>query len=39
MEEVEVERYCNDLGLCSLLNDPWRQAKEPESKIEAPEVA
>jgi diaminohydroxyphosphoribosylaminopyrimidine deaminase/5-amino-6-(5-phosphoribosylamino)uracil reductase len=23
MEEVEVERYGNDLGLCSLLRDPW----------------
>lgn len=23
MAEVEVERYGNDLGLCSLLNDPW----------------
>jgi diaminohydroxyphosphoribosylaminopyrimidine deaminase/5-amino-6-(5-phosphoribosylamino)uracil reductase len=23
MEEVEVERYDNDLGLCSLLKDPW----------------
>ena len=23
MEEVEVERYGNDLGLCSLLKDPW----------------
>ncbi len=25
MAEVEVERYDNDLGLCSLLNDPWPQ--------------
>jgi len=24
MAEVEVERYGNDLGLCSLLKDPWR---------------
>lgn len=24
MEAVEVERYENDLGLCSLLRDPWR---------------
>jgi diaminohydroxyphosphoribosylaminopyrimidine deaminase/5-amino-6-(5-phosphoribosylamino)uracil reductase len=23
MAEVEVERYHNDLGLCSLLKDPW----------------
>jgi len=23
MAEVEVERYDNDLGLCSLLRDPW----------------
>ena len=23
MAEVEVERYANDLGLCSLLKDPW----------------
>jgi diaminohydroxyphosphoribosylaminopyrimidine deaminase/5-amino-6-(5-phosphoribosylamino)uracil reductase len=21
--QVEVERYGNDLGLCSLLRDPW----------------
>jgi diaminohydroxyphosphoribosylaminopyrimidine deaminase / 5-amino-6-(5-phosphoribosylamino)uracil reductase len=26
MAEVEVERYENDLGLCSLLNDPWPAA-------------
>ncbi len=24
MAEIEVERYGNDLGLCSLLHDPWR---------------
>jgi diaminohydroxyphosphoribosylaminopyrimidine deaminase/5-amino-6-(5-phosphoribosylamino)uracil reductase len=24
MAEVEVERYGNDLGLCSLLRDPWK---------------
>ncbi|MGA7244443.1 MAG: bifunctional diaminohydroxyphosphoribosylaminopyrimidine deaminase/5-amino-6-(5-phosphoribosylamino)uracil reductase RibD [Terracidiphilus sp.] len=24
MAEVEVERYGNDLGLCSLLRDPWQ---------------
>src|ERR1019366_4314411 len=23
MAEVEVQRYGNDLGLCSLLKDPW----------------
>jgi diaminohydroxyphosphoribosylaminopyrimidine deaminase/5-amino-6-(5-phosphoribosylamino)uracil reductase len=23
MAEVEVERYGNDVGLCSLLKDPW----------------
>jgi diaminohydroxyphosphoribosylaminopyrimidine deaminase/5-amino-6-(5-phosphoribosylamino)uracil reductase len=28
MAEVEVERYGNDLGLCSLLRDPWPGAKE-----------
>jgi diaminohydroxyphosphoribosylaminopyrimidine deaminase/5-amino-6-(5-phosphoribosylamino)uracil reductase len=26
METVEVERYDNDLGLCSLLRDPWPKA-------------
>jgi diaminohydroxyphosphoribosylaminopyrimidine deaminase/5-amino-6-(5-phosphoribosylamino)uracil reductase len=26
MAAVEVERYGNDLGLCSLLNDPWPAA-------------
>jgi len=26
MAEVEVERYDNDLGLCSLLKDPWEKA-------------
>ena len=26
MAEVEVERYDNDLGLCSLLRDPWSAA-------------
>ena len=26
MGEVEVERYANDLGLCSLLRDPWPAA-------------
>jgi diaminohydroxyphosphoribosylaminopyrimidine deaminase/5-amino-6-(5-phosphoribosylamino)uracil reductase len=23
MAQLEVERYGNDLGLCSLLRDPW----------------
>lgn len=27
MAEVEVERYGNDLGLCSLLRDPWENSK------------
>jgi diaminohydroxyphosphoribosylaminopyrimidine deaminase/5-amino-6-(5-phosphoribosylamino)uracil reductase len=27
MAQVEVERYGNDLGLCSLLKDPWPAAK------------
>jgi diaminohydroxyphosphoribosylaminopyrimidine deaminase/5-amino-6-(5-phosphoribosylamino)uracil reductase len=26
MAEVEVERYGNDLGLCSLLRDPWPES-------------
>jgi diaminohydroxyphosphoribosylaminopyrimidine deaminase/5-amino-6-(5-phosphoribosylamino)uracil reductase len=25
MAEVQVERYGNDLGLCSLLKDPWEK--------------
>jgi diaminohydroxyphosphoribosylaminopyrimidine deaminase/5-amino-6-(5-phosphoribosylamino)uracil reductase len=29
MAEVEVERYGNDLGLCSLLRDPWPPAGNP----------
>jgi diaminohydroxyphosphoribosylaminopyrimidine deaminase / 5-amino-6-(5-phosphoribosylamino)uracil reductase len=28
MAEVEVERYGNDLGLCSLLKDPWPSAPQ-----------
>jgi diaminohydroxyphosphoribosylaminopyrimidine deaminase/5-amino-6-(5-phosphoribosylamino)uracil reductase len=28
MAEVEVERYENDLGLCSLLKDPWPAVEE-----------
>jgi diaminohydroxyphosphoribosylaminopyrimidine deaminase/5-amino-6-(5-phosphoribosylamino)uracil reductase len=27
MAEVEVERYENDLGLCSLLKDPWPKGR------------
>jgi diaminohydroxyphosphoribosylaminopyrimidine deaminase/5-amino-6-(5-phosphoribosylamino)uracil reductase len=30
MAEVEVERYGNDLGLCSLLRDPWPDDRGPE---------
>ena len=26
MTQVEVERYGNDLGLCSLLRDPWQKS-------------
>ena len=29
--EVEVERYGNDLGLCSLLNDPWPKIGDGQS--------
>jgi diaminohydroxyphosphoribosylaminopyrimidine deaminase/5-amino-6-(5-phosphoribosylamino)uracil reductase len=29
MAEVEVERYGNDLGLCSLLRDPWPVMQGP----------
>jgi diaminohydroxyphosphoribosylaminopyrimidine deaminase/5-amino-6-(5-phosphoribosylamino)uracil reductase len=28
MADVEVERYGNDLGLCSLLRDPWPQNRD-----------
>jgi len=28
MAKVEVERYGNDLGLCSLLRDPWERENE-----------
>lgn len=28
MAEVEVERYGNDLGLCSLLRDPWPEGRD-----------
>jgi diaminohydroxyphosphoribosylaminopyrimidine deaminase / 5-amino-6-(5-phosphoribosylamino)uracil reductase len=27
MAQVEVERYGNDIGLCSLLRDPWPESK------------
>ena len=27
MAEVEVERYGNDVGLCSLLRDPWENSR------------
>ncbi len=33
MAEVEVERYGNDLGLCSLLKDPWPQDRDQGSGI------
>ena len=29
MAEVEVERYGNDLALCSLLKDPWPPTQQP----------
>ena len=32
MEAVEVERYGNDLGLCSLLKDPWPQDSDEVKK-------
>jgi diaminohydroxyphosphoribosylaminopyrimidine deaminase/5-amino-6-(5-phosphoribosylamino)uracil reductase len=35
MAEVEVERYGNDLGLCSLLRDPWKA----ESRDQGPEIS
>jgi diaminohydroxyphosphoribosylaminopyrimidine deaminase/5-amino-6-(5-phosphoribosylamino)uracil reductase len=31
MAAVEVERYGNDLGLCSLLRDPWPQDSDQRS--------
>jgi len=33
MAEVEVERYDNDLGLCSLLKDPWPQDRDQGSGV------
>jgi len=32
MAEVEVERYGNDLGLCSLLRDPWPKSSGPKNR-------
>ncbi len=32
MEAVEVERYGNDMGLCSLLKDPWPQVSDEVKK-------
>ncbi len=31
MAAVEVERYENDLGLCSLLRDPWPEKQRPQA--------
>ena len=36
MAEVEVERYGNDLGLCSLLNDPWPEIQDKAAKGSTP---
>jgi diaminohydroxyphosphoribosylaminopyrimidine deaminase/5-amino-6-(5-phosphoribosylamino)uracil reductase len=33
MAEVEVERYGNDLGLCSLLRDPWPEGRDQKSGV------
>ena len=33
MTEVEVERYGDDLGLSSLLRDPWPPAQNPVKPI------
>jgi diaminohydroxyphosphoribosylaminopyrimidine deaminase/5-amino-6-(5-phosphoribosylamino)uracil reductase len=35
MAEVEVERYGNDLGLCSLLRDPWPPSVDQPSSTPA----
>lgn len=32
MEAVEVERYGNDMGLCSLLKDPWPKGSDEVKK-------
>jgi diaminohydroxyphosphoribosylaminopyrimidine deaminase/5-amino-6-(5-phosphoribosylamino)uracil reductase len=34
MAEVEVERYENDLGLCSLLKDPWPEVQGSEIRAQ-----
>jgi len=34
MAEVEVERYGNDLGLCSLLNDPWPSTQPEQTQAQ-----
>ena len=33
MGDVEVERYGNDLGLCSLLHDPWPKSSEQRPEL------
>jgi diaminohydroxyphosphoribosylaminopyrimidine deaminase / 5-amino-6-(5-phosphoribosylamino)uracil reductase len=33
MAQVEVERYDNDLGLCSLLKDPWPKVEGTEGLV------
>ncbi len=33
MAEVEIERYGNDLGLCSLLKDPWPKSSSQGSAV------
>jgi diaminohydroxyphosphoribosylaminopyrimidine deaminase/5-amino-6-(5-phosphoribosylamino)uracil reductase len=38
MAQVEVERYANDLGLCSLLKDPWPKATESIMRIRSKKV-
>lgn len=35
MAEVEVQRYGNDLGLCSLLRDPWTTNANQGSEVSA----
>ncbi len=39
MAQVEVERYDNDLGLCSLLQDPWPTEENPAVSARDPESA
>ncbi len=36
MTEVEVDRYGDDLGLSSLLRDPWPSTQNPQSSIQDP---